>query len=529
MPKSVIKGQEAREQILSGIREIADVVGSTLGPKGRNVVLERGYGPTITNDGVTVAEAMDFDDPYKKIGADLIKEVARKTNDIAGDGTTTATILARAIVDAWGQNVNPEKRLNVYEVKRGIDRTVAVIVAKLKEVSRPVDSHEGRAQVATISSLDPEAGEMIATCFDEVGVDGAITVEDGQVVGLKKDVVKGMRIDRGYVSPYLATNASKMEAVHEDAPIFLSEKKINNLDDEFVPLLEMAMNAGHKQLIIVADDYADDVVAMAVLNRLKRIFHATLIKAPSFGERKTDIMKDLAAVTGGKVFSESLGVEFKELDPSYFGFAKKTIAAKDFTTFVDGKGDAAELETYIQELRDRIEAESNDHTKDFLKVRLARLTGGVAVIRVGAETETDMRQRKLKIEDAINATRAAIEEGVITGGGKPLYDLSVPEIHDITKYTEWVAKNQMEGANEAEVLGGAIILQAIKKPLQLIAENAGVKPEEFIETIGPEVIDPVKVTRTALEKAASIAGQLITTEAVVINIEEKQAPKGGLY
>jgi len=515
MPKLLSKGADAREKILKGVSEVADVVGSTLGPKGRNVILERGYGPTITNDGVTVAESIDFDDPHMKIGADLIKEVARKTNDIAGDGTTTATVLAKAILDGWEQI---KDRVNVYEVKHGIDMAVDKVVDNLKKLAQPIGTKEDMAKVATISSLDPEAGAMIAECFDEVGIDGAITVEDGQVVGLKKDVVKGMRIDRGYVSPYLATNASKMEAVHENPPIVLIEKKINNLDEELIPVLEAATSAGHKQMVIIADDFADDVIAMAVLNRLKRIFHATLIKAPSFGERKTDIMKDIAAVVGTKVFSESTGVELKDITAEYFGFAGKVIVSKDFTTFVDGKGEQQVMDDHINELRGQIELETNDHTKDFLKVRLARLTGGVAVIKVGAETETDMRQRKLKIEDAINATRAAIEEGVIRGGGVPLSQIGHSNLTDAFNLTP------------EEKMGFDILLTAICKPFELIASNAGQTEKDFMATVHEDVIDPVKVTRTALEKAASIAGQLITTEAVVINIEDSNnAPKGGLY
>ncbi len=516
MPKITVRGKEAREKVLQGVNELADIVKSTLGPNGRNVILETGNGPVITNDGVTVANATDFSDPHMQVGAQLIREVAQKTNDIAGDGTTTATVLAQAIIAGWER---VEEKANVYDIRRGIDKAVAYVVEQLKTKSRPVESHEDKVQVATISCLDPEAGELIASCFDEVGNDGVITVETGQVVGLSKEVVKGMRIDRGMVSPYFVTDLQKMQAVMENVPVVLIEKKINNLE-EFTPILEAAMGSGSKQLVVVADDFNEEVIAMAVVNRLKKIFHAVLVKSPMFGDRKKDMMSDIAVLTGATVVTPELGIELKQVDHTYFGQIKKAIIGKDNTTIVAGKEeDQSAIDAHILALRDRIGAETNDYTKDFLKSRLARLTSGVAVIKVGADTEVETNNRKLKIEDAINATRAAIEEGVIVGAGIPLHVIA----QEMTVIPEGLIKN------EGETQGWIIVSLACEAPLEQIATNAGMSALDFMGQTTPNVIDPVKVTRTALEKAASIAGELITTEAVVINIPDKQPSLKGLY
>jgi len=516
MPKITVRGKDAREKVLQGVNELADIVKSTLGPNGRNVILETGNGPVITNDGVTVANATDFSDPHMQIGAQLIKEVAQKTNDIAGDGTTTATVLAQAIVAGWER---VEEKANVYDIRHGVDKAVVYVVEQLKNQARPVESHEDKVRVATISCLDPEAGELIASCFDEIGNDGVITVETGQVVGLSKEVVKGMRIDRGMVSPYFVTDAQKMQAVMENVPVVLIEKKINNIED-FTPILEAAMAGGNKQLVVIADDFNEEVIAMAVVNRLKRIFHAVLIKSPLFGDRKKDVMSDLAVLTGAMVVTPELGIELKQVDHSYFGVIKKVIAGKDSTTIVAGKEeDQAIIDAHILALRERIEAEANDYTKDFLKSRLARLTAGVAVVRVGADTEVETNNRKLKIEDAINATRAAIEEGVIVGAGMPLYHIA----QKMSVIPDGLI------ANDGEKQGWIIVSLACESPLRQIAENAGIQEDAFMKQVTHDVIDPVKVTRTALEKAASIAGELITTEAVVINIPDKQPALKGLY
>ncbi|MCL5667316.1 MAG: molecular chaperone GroEL [Patescibacteria group bacterium] len=512
MPKITVRGKEAREKVLQGVNELADIVKSTLGPNGRNVILETGNGPVITNDGVTVANATDFEDPHMQIGAQLIKEVAQKTNDIAGDGTTTATVLAQAIVAGWEK---VEEKANVYDIRRGIDKAVAFVVEQLKKQARPVESHEDKVRVATISCLDPKTGELIASCFDEVGNDGVITVETGQVVGLTKEVVKGMRIDRGLVSPFFITDTQKMQAVMENVPVVLIEKKINTVED-FTPMLEAAMGGGNKQLVVIADDFSEEVIAMAVVNRLKNIFRAVLIKSPMFGDRRKDVMSDIAVLTGANVVTPELGIELKQVDQSYFGQIKKLIANKDNTTIIAGQNQEA-IDAHISALRQRIEGETNDYTKDFLKSRLARLTSGVAVIKVGADTEVETNNRKLKIEDAINATRAAVEEGVIMGGGVPLYKIATENEFDAI------------GENEGEKIGAEIIDAACQMPLFQIAANAGKDVAEFANTVTEDVIDPVKVARTALEKAASIAGELLTTEAVVINIPDKQPALKGLY
>ncbi len=540
MAKMILSSDEAREKIMAGVDKLANIVKVTLGPKGRNVVLDKGFGsPTITNDGVTIAKEIQLEDKFENVGASLIQEVAERTNDIAGDGTTTATVLAQAILNHWKE---ARGQSDVYSIKRGIDKAVAFVVTELQKVKKEVKTSEEIAQVGTISSLDSEVGRFIAEAMSEVGKDGVITVEEGQTMGLEKEVVKGMRFDKGYVSPYMITNPARMEAVWENPYILVTDKKISSIQ-EVLPLLEKVAGAGKKDLVIIADDIEGEALTTFILNKLRGTFNVLAIKAPGFGERRKEMLADIATLTGATVITDELGLKLESAAVEQLGRARKVIATKENSTIVDGTGDKAAIESRIAQIRTELNVSTSEYEKEKFQERLARLAGGVAVIKVGAATETEMKEKKFKIEDALNATRAAVEEGIIAGGGAALAKIA-PKLEELAQTVTF-----------SEKIGVMILRRAIEVPLRQIALNAGL-PEHSVllavqkadvnvgfdfagfdpnnwksgikDLIAAGVIDPVKVTRTALQNAASIAGELLTTEAVVVDKPEPKAPTPGM-
>ncbi|HEX9503291.1 MAG TPA: chaperonin GroEL [Patescibacteria group bacterium] len=541
MAKMILSSNEAREKIMIGVDKLANIVKVTLGPKGRNVILDKGYGsPTITNDGVTIAKEISLEDKFENVGASLMQEVAEKTNDVAGDGTTTATVLAQAILNHWKELRNQS---DVLSVKRGIDKAVDFVVEELKKVKKSVKTSEEIAQVGTISSLDPEVGKLIAEAMNDVGKDGVITVEEGQTIGLEKEVVKGMRFDKGYISHYMVTNPERMEAIWENSPILITDKKISSVQ-EILPLLEKVAQSGKKDLVIIADEIEGEALTTFVLNKLRGTFNVLAIKAPGFGDRRKEMLADIAVLTGGTVITEELGLKLENATLEQLGSARKVIATKENTTIVDGGGDKKEVENRVAQIKSELKNSTSEYEKEKLQERLARLAGGVAVIKVGAATETEMKEKKFKIEDALNATKAAVEEGIVAGGGTALAKIA-PKLEDL--------------ANEvtnSERIGVMIIRRAIEAPLRQIAMNAGLNESAVLvevqkaeadngfdfggfdpnnwksgikNLISAGIIDPVKVTRTALQNAASIAGELLTTEAIVVDKPEPKspAPMGG--
>jgi chaperonin GroEL len=533
MAKMILSSSDAREKIMAGVDKLANIVKVTLGPKGRNVILDKGFGsPTITNDGVTIAKEISLEDKYENVGASLIQEVAEKTNDVAGDGTTTATVLAQAILNHWKEL---RGQSDVLSVKRGIDKAVKFVVDELKKVKKDVKSNEEIAQVATISSLDAEVGKLIAEAMNEVGKDGVITVEEGQTLGLEKEVVKGMRFDKGYVSAYMMTNAERMEAVWENPQILITDKKISSVQ-EILPLLEKVAQSGKKELVIIADEIEGEALTTFVLNKLRGTFNVLAIKAPGFGDRRKEMLADIAVLTGGEVITEELGLKLDTASLDQLGNARKVISTKEFTTIVDGAGNKAKIDDRINQIKNELKNSTSEYEKEKLQERLARLAGGVAVIKVGAATETEMKEKKFKIEDALNATKAAVEEGIVAGGGAALAKIA-PKL------------DQLSDVTPTEKIGVMIIRKAIEAPLMQIATNAGLDASAVLaevqkadsnigfdfgsfdpnswksgikDLVSAGVIDPVKVTRTALQNAASVAGELLTTEAVVV---DKPEPK----
>ncbi len=536
--KMILSSDEAREKIMAGVDKLANIVKVTLGPKGRNVILDKGFGsPTITNDGVTIAKEIQLEDKFENVGASLIQEVAERTNDVAGDGTTTATVLAQAILNHWKEARNQS---DVYSIKRGIDKAVAFVVEELKKVKKEVKTSEEIAQVGTISSLDSEVGRFIAEAMNEVGKDGVITVEEGQTMGLEKEVVKGMRFDKGYVSPYMITNPARMEAVWDNPHILVTDKKISSIQ-EILPLLEKIAGSGKKDLVIIADDIEGEALTTFILNKLRGSFNVLAIKAPGFGDRRKEMLADIAVLTGATVITEELGLKLDTTTVEQLGRARKVIATKENSTIVDGAGEKSVVDSRIAQIRTESAAANNSYEKEKLQERLARLAGGVAVIKVGAATETEMKEKKFKIEDALNATKAAVEEGIIAGGGAALAKIA-PKLEELAKTVTF-----------AEKIGVMIIGRAIEVPLRQIARNAGLPDHSVLlavqkgeanigfdfagfdpnnwksgikDLIAAGVIDPVKVTRTALQNAASIAGELLTTEAVVVDKPEPKQPSG---
>lgn len=533
MAKQILFDEKARQSLKGGVDKLANAVKVTLGPRGRNVVLDKGFGsPTITNDGVTIAKEIELEDKFENLGAQLVAEVANKTNDVAGDGTTTATVLTQAIVAEGFKLV--AAGANPTDIRHGIEKGVAKAVEALKEMSKKVETNDDVAHVASISAADEDVGKLIAEVMDKVGKDGVVTVEESQKFGLDKEVVEGLQFDKGYVSPYMITNPDAMEAVMEDAPILITDQKISSVQD-ILPLLEKVGQSGKKELVVIAEEVEGEALATFVVNKLRGTFSVLAVKAPGFGDRRKEMLADIAAVTGGKVISEDVGLKLESVDLDMLGGARKVIAKKETTTIVDGKGEKHEIDARIALIKKEIEQSDSDFDKEKLQERLAKLTGGVAVIKVGAATETEMKERKFKIEDALNATKAAIEEGIVPGGGVALIRVLV-------------ALENVETNSAEEKAGLDILRRALEEPIRQIAENAGkdasviaeevkkgkdsfgynAQKDTFEDLLEAGVVDPTKVVRSALQNAASIASLFLVTESVVTDIPEKKedAPAG---
>ncbi len=526
MSKQIIFDEEARGKLKAGIDKLASAVKITLGPKGRNVILDKGYGaPQIVNDGVTIAKEIDLEDKFENMGAELIKEVASKTNDVAGDGTTTAIVLAQAIVVEGLKNV--AAGANPITIKHGIEKAVAAIVDALKNNSKVISTREEKQQVASISANDEEVGRIIAEALEEVGNGGVITVEEGQSFGIEKEIVKGMQFDKGYISPYMITNAERMEAEYDNAPILITDKKISSLS-EILPLLEKMAQAGRKDLVIIADEVEGEALATFVVNKLRGTFNILAVKAPGFGDRRKEMLEDIAILTGGKVISEEVGLKLENATEEMLGSADKVIATKEETKIVGGKGRKENIENRITQINKALELSDSDFDQEKLRERLAKLAGGVAVVKVGAATETEMKEKKLRIEDALSATKAAIEEGIVVGGGVALIRAAK-------------ALNNIVVSGE-EKIGIDILKVAIEEPLRQIAFNAGQNGDVVVEEVKKRegnigynaltgqyedlvekgIIDPTKVTRSALQNAASAAAMILTTECAVADLPEKE-------
>ena len=534
MAKDVKYNEDARQVIKIGIDKVADAVKITLGPKGRNAILDKGYGaPTITNDGVTIAKEIELENKFENIGAELIKEVASKTNDVAGDGTTTSTILTQAIAREGLKYV--AMGVNPVGIRHGIEAAGKEVIKELKASSKEIASKEEIAQVARISAEDPEVGDIIAEVMEKVGKDGVITVEESQTFGLSSDIVEGMQFDKGYISPYMITNAEKMQAEFEDPYILITDKKISSLN-EVLPILEKITQAGKKDIVIIAEEVDGEALATLVINKLRGTFNALAIKAPGFGDRRKEMLSDLAVVTGGKVITEDLGIKLENATLDMLGNARKVISTKDNTTIVDGKGSKNDIENRIAQIRKEIEATDSDFDKEKLQERLAKLTGGVAVLKVGAATESELTYRKHKVEDALAATKAAVEEGIVAGGGTALVKAGVAVKNAGVKTPSQDTKDEFEA-------GVKILLRALEEPLRQIVQNAGKEEGAVIanlvrngkqdgynavsgavvsDMIKEGIIDPVKVTRSALENAISVSAMLLTTEVAVTDLPSKK-------
>jgi len=529
MAKQISYQETARKKLKNGVDKLTNAVKVTLGPKGRNVVLDKGFGsPTITNDGVTIAKEIELEDKIENLGAEIIKEVASKTNDVAGDGTTTATVLAQAIISEGLKNVTAGS--NPLAIKKGIEKGVEAIKQALKNISKPVVSKEERAQVATISAEDKEIGNLIAEIMEEVGKDGVITVEESQTFGIQKEIVKGLQFDRGYVSPYMITNVERMEAVYEDVPVLITDKKISSIQ-EILPVLEAVAQTGKKELVIIAEEVEGDALTTLVLNKLRGIFNTLAVKAPGFGDRKKEMLQDIAVVVGGPVISEEVGLKLENVKgKDQLGFAKKIISTKENTTIIGGE-DAQknkEIEARIKQIKKEMEASTSEFDKEKLQERLAKLAGGVAVIKVGAATEIEQKAKQHKTEDALSATRAAVEEGIVPGGGVAL--LRCLEALDglNLENDEKIGVNILKRALEEPIrqisqnagIDGAVVVQKVKEGKAGFGFNAQTMVYEDLMQAG--IVDPTKVVRSALENAASAAAMFLTTEVVVSEIPEKK-------
>ncbi len=528
MAKQIIYSEDARQALLRGVNALANVVKVTLGPKGRNVVLDKGYGaPTITKDGVTVAKEVELEDKFENAGVELVKEVASKTNEDVGDGTTTATVLAQAIIKEGMKNVTAGA--NPVALKRGLDKCLAIVVKELQEkISRPVEQNE-IADVASISANDKEIGGKIAEAMKEVGKDGVITVEESQSFGMSIETVKGMRFDKGYVSGYMVTNSERMEAEYSDPYILITDKKISSIHD-VLPLLEKIAQSGKKDLVIIAEDVDGEALTTFVLNKLRGTFNVLAVKSPGFGDRRKEMLQDIATITGGKVIMEEVGLKLADASLEDLGSARKVISTKDNTTIVDGKGDEAGVKDRVAQIRKMIEQTDSDFDREKLQERLAKLAGGVAVIKVGAATETEMKEVKHRIEDAVGATKAAVEEGIVPGGGVALVR-AIKALENINlENEEAVAVNILRRALEEPLrqiaanagVDGAVIAEEVKKSSGNHGYNAATGIYEDMVKAG--IVDPAKVTRTALQNAVSIAGMFLTTEAVITEIPKKEEP-----
>ena len=543
MAKLIKSGEEARKALEAGVNTLADTVKITLGPKGRNVVLDKKFGaPLITNDGVTIAKEIELDDPFENMGAQLVREVSTKTNDVAGDGTTTATLLAQSMIREGLKNL--AAGANPIVMKKGMAKAVDTAVENIKANSQKVNGTADITRVGTVSSGDEFIGKLIAEAMEKVSSDGVITIEESKTAETYSEVVEGMMFDRGYITPYMVTDAEKMEAVVDDAYLLITDKKISVIAD-ILPLLEQLVQSG-KKLVIIAEDVEGEALSTLIVNRLRGTLNVVCVKAPGFGDRRKEMLQDIAILTGGQVISEELGYDLKTADVSMLGRANQIKVTKENTTIVGGKGDKQKISDRVAQIRNQIGIATSDYDREKLQERLAKLAGGVAVIKVGAATETEMKEKKLRIEDALNATRAAVEEGIVAGGGVA-YVNAVPAVEDLLAALEGYEKT-----------GAKIIAQALQEPLRQIAKNAGIDgsvvlekvrtsgkvgygfdayKEEYCDMIPSGIVDPAKVTRSALENAASVSGMVLTTEALVADKPEPPAPPapggmgdmGGMY
>ncbi len=544
MAKEIKFGEDARKSLLEGVNKLADTVKVTLGPKGRNVVLDKSFGaPLITNDGVTIAKEIELEDPFENMGASLVKEVSTKTNDVAGDGTTTATVLAQIMLKEGVKNVAAGG--DVLAIKRGMDKATSVAVDALKEISSPIKGKEDIARVASISANNSEIGSLIADAMEKVSNDGVITIEESKTSSTEVNVVEGMQFDKGYISPYMVTDTDKMQAVMDNPYILITDKKISNIQ-EILPLLEELSQSGGK-MVIIADDIESEALSTLILNKLRGVLNVVAVKAPGFGDRRKDMLQDIAVLTGGEVITSDLGLELKDTTLAQLGKAKQVKITKENTIIVDGNGDKKEIEDRVKHIRRALEEEQGSYDKEKLQERLAKLAGGVAVIEVGAATEIEMKEKKLRIEDALSATKAAVEEGILPGGGTAYVNV-IPKVEAI-----------LSEVSEDEKLGVKIILKALEEPVKQIAINAGLegavildkvktsKPgvgfdaanEEYVDMKKAGVVDPTKVTRSALQNAESVASMILTTESIMTEKKEKScgcgnhAPEmpdmGGMY
>ncbi|GBF12621.1 chaperonin GroEL [Tepidibacillus sp. HK-1] len=530
MAKQIIFGEEARRAMLRGVDALANAVKVTLGPKGRNVVLEKKFGsPLITNDGVTIAKEIELEDPFENMGAQLVKEVATKTNDVAGDGTTTATVLAQALIREGLKNVTAGA--NPMVIRKGIEKAVNAAVEEIKRIAKPIEGKASIAQVAAISSADEEVGQLIAEAMEKVGNDGVITVEESKGFVTELEVVEGMQFDRGYISPYMITDTDKMEAVLEDPYILITDKKISSIQD-ILPVLEKVVQQG-RPLLIIAEDLEGEALATLVVNKLRGTFTAVAVKAPGFGDRRKAMLQDIAILTGGEVITEELGLDLKTTTIDQLGRARQVRVTKENTIIVDGNGDKAQIGARVGQIRQQLEETTSEFDREKLQERLAKLAGGVAVIKVGAATETELKEKKLRIEDALNSTRAAVEEGIVSGGGTALVNV--------------IAAVEKVQATGDEKTGVEIVKRALEEPVRQIANNAGLEGSVIVERLKKEeigigfnaatgewvnmiqsgIVDPAKVTRSALQNAASVSAMFLTTESIVADKPEpEKAPAG---
>ena len=544
MSKLIMRGDEARKALQAGVDQLADTVKITLGPKGRNVVLDKKYGaPLITNDGVSIAKEVELPDPFENMGAQLVKEVSTKTNDVAGDGTTTATLLAQAMIHEGLKNL--AAGANPIVVKKGMAKAVEAAVAEVKKQAKKVDGSNDIARVGAVSSGDEEIGKLIADAMEKVSADGVITIEESKTAETYSEVVEGMQFDRGYITPYMVTDTEKMEAVIDDAYILITDKKISVISD-ILPILEQLVQSG-KKLVIIAEDVEGEALNTLIVNRLRGTLNVVCVKAPGFGDRRKEMLQDIAILTGGTVVSEEVGLELKNTTLDMLGRARQVKVTKENTTIVDGAGDAQAIKDRVGQIRNQIAVTTSDYDKEKLQERLAKMAGGVAVIKVGAATETEMKEKKLRIEDALNATKAAVEEGIVAGGGT-IYVNVIPAVTALL--------NEVEGD---EKTGVQIVAKALEEPIRQIAANAGLDgsvilekvrtsgkngygfdayKEEYCDMIASGIVDPAKVTRSALENAASVSGMVLTTESLVADKPQPPAPAapapemggmGGMY
>ena len=534
MAKQIKFGEDARKSLLEGVNKLADTVKVTLGPKGRNVVLDKSFGaPLITNDGVTIAKEIELEDKFENMGARLVKEVSTKTNDVAGDGTTTATVLAQAMIKEGVKNV--AAGADPMAIKRGIEKTVKEAVKELKEITSPVNGKEDIARVASISANNEEIGNLIADAMEKVSKDGVITIEESKTSNTELNVVEGMQFDKGYVSPYMVTDTEKMEAIIDNPYILITDRKISNIQ-EILPLLENLMQSSGK-LVIICDDIESEALSTLILNKLRGVLNVVAVKAPGFGDKRKAMLEDIAILTGGEVISQDLGMELKDVQIEQLGRAKQVKVQKENTIIVDGSGDKTQISTRVRQIKAQIEETKSEFDKENLQERLAKIAGGVAVIGVGAATEVEMKDKKLRIEDALSATKAAVEEGIVAGGGTAYVNI----ISEVEKAT-----SDFKGG---EKLGAEIVLRALEEPVKQIARNAGLEPavilenvkksgvgfgfdadkEQYVDMKKAGIVDPTKVTRSALQNAASIAAMVLTTESLVTDVPEAKSCNCGSH